>query len=233
MLEPLFPLLGDAGIAVTLSQREMLTAYAEMLYDWNARVNLTNVPKDEAWRIHFADALLPLAVGELFPQGASLIDVGTGAGFPGLPIAILRQDLSIVLLDALNKRCKFLHAVIGMLELANVRVVHARAEDGARGELRGAFDIACGRAVAHLRVLAEYLLPYVKVGGHALCWKGPAAQDEADTAQHAIHLLGGRLQSVLPIPVPDTGHQLVVIKKDWPTPDQYPRAAGTPAKKPL
>lgn len=233
MLERLFPLLQSAHLTVSPVQQKALGVYAELLYVWNERMNLTNVPRDEAWRTHFADALLPLAVRELFPHNASLIDVGTGAGFPGLAIAALRPDMHVVLLDALNKRCTFLTEVVLALGLSNVQVVHARAEDGVRGTHRAAYDIACGRAVAHMRVLAEYLLPYVKTGGRALCWKGPAAGEETQAAQNAIHLLGGHLETILPIPVPDTGHQLVVIKKTRPTPDLYPRAAGIPAKKPL
>lgn len=233
MLEPLFPLLADNGIQLAAEQQDAMSKYMRLLYDWNERMNLTNVPPAEAWRTHFADSLLPLAQGELFPHNASLIDVGTGAGLPGLPLAIARPDLEVVLLDALNKRCLFLEEVVTALNLTNVRVVHARAEDGARGELRESFDIACGRAVAQLRVLAEYLMPYVRVGGHALCWKGPAAKEEAQDAANAVRVLGGRVQAIVPISLPETDHQLVVIKKNRPTPGMYPRAAGTPARKPL
>ncbi|HHX20826.1 MAG TPA: 16S rRNA (guanine(527)-N(7))-methyltransferase RsmG [Clostridiales bacterium] len=233
MLEPLFPVLHGAGIALSPVQQEMLAHYARLLYAWNTRMNLTNVPQEDAWRTHFADALLPLTHTELFPQGARLIDVGTGAGLPGLPLAIARPDMQVVLLDALKKRCTFLTEVCTTLNLPNVTVMHARAEDAAHGALRAGCDLAVARAVAQLRVLAEYLLPFARVGGRVLCWKGPAAKDEADQAQNAIRTLGGQLERIVPIPVPDTEHQLVVIQKRRPTPGTYPRTAGTPVKKPL
>ena len=128
---------------------------------------------------HYVDSLMALTIPELIPQGASLIDVGTGAGFPGLPLALARADLRVTLMDAQQKRLNFLQAVLDALDVQNVTLVHARAEDGARmKEHRECYDVAVARAVAPMPVLAEYLLPYVKVGGKAVCWKGPAVQDE-------------------------------------------------------
>lgn len=233
----LFNRLTQCSIPVDESRCALLCRYHELLTDWNTRMDLTNITDPaEALDRHYTDSLIALTQAQLFPQGASLIDVGTGAGFPGLPLAIVRPDLKVTLVDALNKRITFLNAVIEDLKLPNVRAIHARAEDAARQpQLREAFDIAAARAVAATPVLLEYLLPFVKVGGNALMWKGPSATEELPQAQKAAQLLGGALQAPLPLPIPglDWQHLLIPCKKVSKTLRQYPRKAGTPVKKPL
>ena len=181
------------------------------------------------------DSAAPLAQGLLAPA-AKVIDVGTGAGFPGMPLAIACPGLSVTLMDAQQKRLNFLAAVIAELGLTNVTLLHARAEDGARNPaLREQFDLAVARAVAPLSVLAEYLLPYVKVGGKALCWKGPALAEELGQGRKAAFLVGGKVEEAIPCPIPgrDWQHQILPIAKVTHTAKIYPRKAGTPSKKPL
>ncbi len=233
MVDELRQILKPQGLHLTEKQYEQLSGYHFLLLDWNQRMDLTNVPPEEMPLRHYADCLLPLLREDLFVEGASLVDVGSGAGFPGMPIAIARPDHEVLLLDSLQKRCAFLQAVVDALGLPNVRVLHARAEDAARGELRAAFDLAVARAVAPLRVLAEYLLPFVKVGGKAICWKGPAANEEQTQAKSALKLLGGSAEAPWVLPLEGQEHMLLTINKSAPTPVTYPRKAGTPAKKPL
>lgn len=215
-----------------------LAAYHALLADWNTRMNLTgDTDFETSISRHYLDCLAPLAVEGAFPQGASLIDVGSGAGFPGLPLAIARPDLQVLLLDSLMKRVQFLSAVVEELQLTNVRIRHARAEDAGREPiLREQFDMAVARAVAPLPVLCELLLPFVKVGGHMACYKGPAAQEELAAAQKASRLLGGGDIQVAPVVIPtqpDWQHTLVLCPKSQKTVRQYPRKAGTPARQPL
>ena len=229
--------LTECGIPADEGRCARLCRYHELLTDWNTCMDLTNITDPaEALDRHYTDSLIALTQARLFPENASLIDVGTGAGFPGLPLAIMRPDLKVTLLDALNKRVTFLNAVIEDLQLPNVRAIHSRAEDAARQpHLRETFDIAAARAVAATPVLLEYLLPFVKVGGNALMWKGPSAADELLQAQKAAKLLGGALQTPVPLPIPglDWNHLLIPCKKVSKTLRQYPRKAGTPVKKPL
>lgn len=212
---------------------ERLQGYFELLIEWNQKIDLTNVPREEMALKHFADSLAPLQNSAWFPAGASMVDVGTGAGFPGLPIAIARPDMQVFLLDSLKKRCDFLEAVRSELCLGNVTVMHARAEDAARGALRGSFDIAAARALAPMRVLLEYLLPFVKVGGRALCWKGPGLSQELLEIKGALFLLKGRLDDNMELDLPGMGHSVQAVVKTAPTPSVYPRKAGTPKQKPL
>ena len=217
---------------------ERLAIYQTLLSDWNQRVNLTSDASFEATLDrHFLDSIAPLAVEGLFPRGARLIDVGTGAGFPGLPLAIARPDLDVLLLDSLKKRLTFLEAVVAELGLTNVRTLHARAEDGAHNPAcRECFDVAVARAVASAPVLMELLLPFVRTGGKAVCYKGPSAEDEMSAAKRASHLLGGGVIESVPIPIPtqpEWQHCVLVCAKEARTPREFPRKAGTPAKAPL
>lgn len=235
--EQLSARLDACGIPHSPDLPEKLLTYHTLLLDWNTRMDLTAVT-DEADMIdrHYMDSLMALTIPGLIPEGASLIDIGTGAGFPGLPLALARPDLRITLMDAQQKRLNFLQAVLDALHLTNVTLVHARAEDGARTkEHREAYDLAVARAVAPLPVLLEYLLPYVKVGGQAVCWKGPAVQDEMASGKKAAFLLGGKLLDPIPVQIPgqDWQHLLVPISKQTKTARQYPRKAGTPSKSPL
>ena len=225
-----------AGIPLDAAQAEKFETYHRMLIEANARFNLTRVPDDEAEAIdrNYLDCIAPLAVG--FPAAhASLIDVGSGAGFPGIPLAICLPETNIVLMDSLGKRVEFLESVIEVLHL-NARAVHLRAEDGARKpEYREAFDLATARAVAPLNLLCEYLLPFVKVGGQILALKGPGLDEEVAAAENALSILGGRFlrSDALPIPGRDWDHRAAWIEKVAPTSDKYPRKAGKPEKKPL
>ena len=224
------------GIQAAPDLAEKLNIYLLLLKEWNSRMDLTTVPEDnETVDRHFIDSLTVLKTG-LIPETGSLIDVGTGAGFPGLVLAMARPELQVTLLDAQHKRLTFLQAVCEATGTVNTKLIHARAEDGARKkELREQFDIAAARAVAPADVLSEYLLPYVRRGGYALCWKGPALKDELESGRRAAHLLGGSLE--MPVRCPVEGreweHLIMPIRKVQSTPKQYPRKAGIPKQKPL
>lgn len=224
--------LGVAADGVTLDR---LARYHALLTEWNARIDLTAVlePEEMVDR-HYLDSAAPLALG-LISQGARVIDVGTGAGLPGIPLCILRPDLRVTLLDAQRKRVTFLQAAIEALDLP-AQAVHMRAEDAARDEARReTYDVAVSRAVAATPTLLELTLPFVRVGGRAIAWKGPGLQAELEQARRAAHLLGGALEGVLDAPVPgrDWQHVLLVCAKRQKTARQYPRRAGLPGKNPL
>lgn len=223
------------GVAADGAALERLARYHALLTAWNARIDLTAVlePEEMVDR-HYLDSAAPLALG-LIPQGARVIDVGTGAGLPGIPLCILRPDLRVTLLDAQRKRVAFLQAAIEALDLP-AQAVHMRAEDAARDEAhREAYDVAVSRAVAATPTLLELTLPFVRVGGRAIAWKGPGLQAELEQARRAAHLLGGALEGVLDAPVPgrDWQHVLLLCGKRQKTARQYPRRAGLPGKNPL
>lgn len=223
------------GLAISEVQAEQFERYHAMLIEANARVNLTRVPDDarEAIDRNYLDCAAPLAHG--FPAVETAVDVGSGAGFPGIPLSILLPDTRFTLIDALGKRVEFLNAVIEALGL-NARALHLRAEDAARREdLREAFDLAAARAVAPMNVLCEYLLPFVKPGGQMLALKGPGLSDELREAENALGILGGRVARVQPLSMPgrDWDHRAAWIEKTAPTPAKYPRRAGVAEKRPL
>lgn len=224
------------GIPYTPELPEKLEVYLDLLQEWNARMDLTSVAEtDEVIDRHFMDSLAVLRT-ELIPRNAGLIDVGTGAGFPGMVLALARPDLSVTLMDSQQKRLNFLEAVAGKACIENVTLVHARAEEGARkGSHREQYDIAAARALAPLNVLCEYLLPYVRVGGCALCWKGPSLQGELEAGRRAARLLGGRLEMPVCCPVEgrEWDHRILPIRKTEKTAGQYPRKPGIPKAKPL
>ena len=223
------------GIALEALACERFARYYELLVEGNTRMNLTAVLEpEEAVDRHFLDCLAPVAQG-LLPEGAKVVDVGTGAGFPGLPLLIARPDLKLTLVDALNKRLGFIQGVLDELGL-QAEIVHMRAEDFSRKpEYREQYDIAAARAVAAVSPLMEYLLPCVRRGGFALCWKGPDISQEAEAAHKAIFLLGGKARHPIGYEIPgrDWQHNLFIVDKVSNTPKTYPRKAGTTSKSPL
>ncbi|MDP4133054.1 MAG: 16S rRNA (guanine(527)-N(7))-methyltransferase RsmG [Bacillota bacterium] len=223
------------GINLSLFEEEQFKKYAELLLQYNKVVNLTAITDlPEIEEKHFLDSVCTLSAKE-FKENAKVIDVGSGAGFPGLPIKIARPDLEVILLDSLKKRVEFLEAVIKELNLKNIEAIHMRAEDAGSDLLyREKFDVAVSRAVADLSVLTEYCLPFVKVGGTFIALKGPKPEEEIDRAQKAISLLGGEFEEKIPIILPDgIAHSLIIIRKLRQAPANYPRKAGKPTKKPL
>ena len=218
----------ESGITLTDDQIEKLRVYYELLVEWNEKMNLTALtePEDVALK-HFCDSILLLSYADV-KEGSSLIDVGTGAGFPSVPIKIVRPDIKLCLLDSLNKRLIFLQEVVDKLGLENVKIVHARAEDGARkADLREKFDYSTSRAVAQLNVLSEYCLPYVKVNGSFLAMKGKYSEEEIDNAKSAIKTLGGKIEKVDTYNLIDTSERTIInIKKIANTDKRYPRTSA-------
>ena len=216
--------LTEYGISLDDLAVDRLCRYNDLLVERNKVMNLTALtePRDVVLK-HFADSLMLLKYCEI-PAGSTIIDVGTGAGFPGMVLAIARTDLQVTLLDSLQKRLLFLDEVAEELELDNVATVHSRAEDGARTALRDSFDYAVARAVAPLNILCEYCLPYVREGGCFLAMKGKGADEELDGAQRAIELLGGKTGERHSFFLGDAGQRgIIEIRKIAPTPDAYPR----------
>lgn len=224
-------------MGIELSEKSLndFETYKKLLLEWNEKINLTAITDEEGIAIkHFADSISVLPL--IDKSNVSMIDVGTGAGFPGIPIKIARNDIKVTLLDSLNKRINFLEEVKKELKLDNVECVHSRAEDGGRNPLyREKFDLCVSRAVARLNVLCEYCMPFVAVGGYFISLKGPDVTEELAEAQKAITLLGGSVEKVVDIAIPnsDITHSAVVIKKIKPVSKTYPRKAGTAVKKPI
>ena len=228
--------LTQMGVAFDQTAMERFEAFHAILDEYNARMDLTAVlDEDERVDRHDLDSAAPLRHG-LLAQDAKVIDVGTGAGFPGMPLLILRPDLQMTFLDALNKRILFLEDALKRLNLSAV-TLHARAEDAARmAAHREQYDAAVSRAVANVSTLCELTLPFVRVGGAAIAWKGPGVTEELVSGKRAAFLLGGKIRGVVDAPVPgrdDWAHVLLITDKTGKTPATYPRKAGTPGKKPL
>ena len=224
------------GVAFDQTAIERFEAFHAILDEYNQKMDLTAVlDEDERIDRHDLDSAAPLAKGLLLEE-SKVIDVGTGAGFPGMPLLILRPDLKMTFLDALNKRILFLEDALKRLGLT-ATTLHARAEDAARmPEHREMYDAAVSRAVASAAVLQELTLPFVKTGGTAIAWKGPGVQDEMLAAKRSAFVLGGTVRGVENAPVPrrdDWAHCLLITDKTGKTPKAYPRKAGTPNKKPL
>lgn len=215
--------LGDTAAS---QQLEQFKIYAQLLVEWNQKMNLTAITDaDGIAQKHFLDSILPLYYVDI-PQGARVADIGTGAGFPGLPVKIMRPDLSLTLMDALNKRITFLKTVVAAIGVDDVLCIHGRAEEfGKKKEFREQYDFVLSRAVANLRVLCEYCLPFIKVGGRFIALKADGVDEEVNAARPMIGTLGGKLEKVIDAPLPETEivRKLVVIKKEKSTPPQFPR----------
>ncbi len=224
------------GVTLTESQVEQFLRYYELLVEWNQVMNLTAITEyDEVMKKHFVDSASLIKAFDV-SRPLSVIDVGTGAGFPGLALKIAFPELQVTLLDSLNKRIAFLNAVIEDLGLTGVETIHGRAEDYAKpGKLREKFDLCVSRAVANLSTLSEYCLPYVKVGGYFIPYKSEKLTQEITDASRALQILGGKVEKQVAFELPDTDiyRNLVVIKKEKPTPGKYPRKAGLPSKEPI
>lgn len=208
--------------------------YMNLLLEWNEKINLTAIiePKDIILK-HFIDSI---TINKYIKENSSLADIGTGAGFPGIPLKIIRPDLNITLVDSLNKRIKFLDEVISQLELKNVYTVHSRVEDfGKNKKYRESFDYVTARAVANLSVLSEYLIPLVKINGDCICMKGNEVNEEINSSKNAINVLGGKIVSIDDFKLADSEYyrNIIVINKYKNTPNIYPRKAGIPVKEPL
>jgi 16S rRNA (guanine527-N7)-methyltransferase len=229
---------GAAALGLTLApkQVEQFERYAIELIEWNRRINLTAITDpNEIVRKHFLDSLSPIAAGDL-EKADHIVDVGSGAGFPGLPIKIARPELRLTLLEATRKKCEFLRRLAAVLQLSDVTIVNARAEDAGRDPAhRERYEVATARAVAEMSTLAEYTLPLVRVGGRVTVQKSGKVEAEVERARTAIATLGGRLQRIAPLNVPglEENRYLVVVEKFAPPPDTYPRRAGVPEKRPL
>ena len=226
----------DFGIEVNDQMVSDLKTYREILVDWNQKMNLTGIEEEkEVFIKHFLDSISAVSNG-FIKDGISLIDVGTGAGFPGLPLKICLQNIKLTLLDSLNKRINFLQEVSNTVNLKDVEFIHGRAEDfGKNSDYREQYDVATARAVAGLPILMEFCVPFVKVGGYFVCLKGPNANLELEESKIAMDILGLEFVEKIDIELPneELKHNILVFKKIKNTPEKYPRKAGKPAKSPI
>jgi len=225
-----------SGISLTGSQIRIFEEYEDSLLEANRRFNLTAITNREEIRIkHFLDSLSCLKAMKVQP-GMRVIDIGTGAGFPGIPLKVVAPGIQLTLVESTGKKADFCRALVERLQLRDVTVLHARAEEVGRDPAhREQYHWSVARAVADLSILAEYLLPLVKLGGHVLAQKGESGPAEVQSAAKAVQLLGGTVENIAPVELPGIAEvrYLIVIRKSAATPPQYPRRAGMPAKKPL
>ncbi len=226
--------LNEFDIKINDEQIKSFEKYMNLLLEWNEKINLTAITQPEEVKLkHFVDSLTVL---KYINDDDKVIDIGTGAGFPGIPLKIMNKNTKITLLDSLNKRINFLNIVIEKLDLSNIQAIHGRAEEIARNKFyREKYDVVVSRAVANLSTLTEYMLPFVKVGGKCICMKGANVNEELERAQNAIKELGGEIERVDNFYLSDNDNErnIIVIKKIKKTKSKYPRKAGTPSKEPL
>lgn len=224
------------GISLSDQQVKQFMSYMRLLKEWNEKINLTAITDEaEIIKKHFIDSISIMKSGLLKP-GKNIIDVGTGAGFPGIPINIVEPGVKVVLLDSLNKRINFLNTVIQELGLSNIEAIHGRAEEmSTKSAYRERFDVATARAVANMNILSEYCMPYVKKNGHFIAMKGPTGYEEVKNAKNAISVLGGEVSEII-----ETGlmedefkHNIVIIRKVKETSTKYPRRFAIMEKQPL
>lgn len=228
--------LSELGITLNEQQKTQFDAFYELLVEWNKVMNLTGITEyEEVNEKHFVDSLSIIKAVDM-NKVKKVIDVGTGAGFPGIPLKIAFPHLKVVLLDSLNKRIKFLDTVIDNLGLTDIYTIHGRAEDYAKQiEYREQFDLCVSRAVANLSTLSEYCLPYVVKEGMFVPYKSGEIEEEVEQSKKAVHVLGGKIQEIVKFQLPGTeiGRSFVKIKKVQNTTKKYPRKAGLPAKEPI
>ncbi len=235
-----FDMLNEAcqsmGLSFDEEKYNKFIKYKDLIKEWNQKINLTAITDDEEIiKKHFIDSIKVFNC-DYVKNAKSIIDIGTGGGFPGVPMRIVKEDSKMVLLDSLNKRINFLNEVINDLNLSNIKTIHGRAEDFAHtAEYRQRFDLAVSRAVANLTVLLEFCLPYVKVGGYFVALKGPAIEEEIKAAEGALKALGGKIEKIIEVDIEgsDLKHNLLVVKKVKDTPKKYPRKAGMVTKNPI
>ncbi len=220
------------GIKLPDEQLNEFYEYMQLLLEWNEKMNLTAITDpEEVIKKHFVDSI---TIKKYIKEENRLIDVGTGAGFPGIPLKIVDKSIKLTLLDSLNKRINFLNEIIEKLNLKEVNTIHSRAEEYAKNKVRESYDVAVSRAVADLPILLEYLMPYVKLNGICICMKGPKAQEELERSKKAINILGGKLEKVEKITIDEEMERnLIIIRKIKDTPNKYPRKAGIPTKNPI
>jgi 16S rRNA (guanine527-N7)-methyltransferase len=228
--------LNELGITLTDMQKQQFVKFYELLVEWNKVMNLTGITEyEEVNEKHFVDSLSIVKAIDI-SKVESVIDVGTGAGFPGIPLKIAFPHLKVVLLDSLNKRIKFLDTVVKELELNDIKTIHGRAEDFAKqSDYREQFDLCVSRAVANLATLSEYCVPYVKKDGLFVPYKSGEIEEEIEQSKKAIHVLGGKIENVVKFQLPGTeiGRSFVKIYKLQNTSKKYPRKAGLPSKEPI
>lgn len=221
-------------IEVEDKKQEQFYNYMELLQKWNENINLTAITEpEEVLQKHFVDSL---TIMPYIKKDEKVIDVGTGAGFPGIPIKIAEEEVEVTLLDALNKRLNFLNEVIQALELSKIKTVHLRAEEaGKNKDLREKFDVSVSRAVAPLSTLVEYLLPLLKINGICICMKGSNIEEEIINSRKAIEILGGKIEKIEEFTLPNSEikRNIIIIRKVKETPSKYPRKPGTPSKEPI
>ena len=230
-------MLKDKGIELTPTQIDQFETYYQLLVEWNEKINLTAITeKEEVYLKHFFDSIMVLWEMPLADYQIKLVDVGAGAGFPSIPLKIIKPELDITIIDSLNKRINFLKILTEKLGLENVKALHGRAEDfGQNPEFRGQFDIATARAVASLNILSEFCLPLVKKGGYFIALKAAKSDTELQEAQKAIAVLGAKLETVVEdlLPFEESERTFIKIRKTLETPKKYPRKPGKPLKQPI
>lgn len=224
----------NLGQLLNDKQLQQFYEYMNLLLEWNEKINLTSITKqEEIITKHFIDSITVLKYLE---GKVSIIDIGTGAGFPGIPLKIADSKLELTLVDSLNKRISFLDEVKKELKLEKINTIHARAEEiGINNDYREKYNVAVSRAVARLNVLVEYLLPVVKIGGSCICMKGPDANEEIEEAKNAIEILGGKIEKIdeFNLPNSEIKRTIIIINKVKKTSNEYPRKSGIPSKKPI
>ncbi len=226
--------LESINIVLSGTQKKQFYNYMNLLIEWNKKINLTAIIESEDIILkHFIDSL---TVNKFIENESNIIDIGTGAGFPGIPLKIIKPEIEFELLDSLNKRINFLNEVINNLNLKNIKAIHARVEEFAKNKKnREKYNIVTSRAVANLNVLVEYMLPLAKLGGKCICMKGPNIKEEIEKSKNAIKILGGEIESIeeFTLPQSDIKRTIIIIRKIKETPIKYPRKPGIPSKDPI